>query len=202
MELPTALCLPTTDTGTHSVEQTEEAQHKDVPGGPMLEQCSMTSTDPRVAVRHTSPSPIRGGRASQCSHGTPCQQCRSSSTDSMAIMQEATGITIPLSTFSLLEKGWRGSTRKQYQSVWPEWGKWYTDQRLDTASVSVEKLLSYLQYLYNKGLARRSLNVHRSAISSILEVHKPVPTGNHPLVCWFLKGSFNQRAALIQMLPT
>ena len=106
-------------------------------------------------------------------------------------MREATGFNFPAATFSILEDSWRGSTRRQYQSIWKLWNHWCSNQLLNSTSISVSKLLDYLQSLVDHGFAWQTIGVHRSAISSILEPHKTVPVGQHPLVCCFMKGVFN-----------
>ena len=73
---------------------------------------------------------------------------------------------------------------------------------MDPTSICVESMLGYLQYLFDKGFAWGSIGVHRSALSSILEAHKPVPVGQHPLVCRFVRGVFNKRLPSVRAVPT
>ena len=73
---------------------------------------------------------------------------------------------------------------------------------MDSAAVSVHRLLLYLQHLVDKGFAWRTVNVHRSDISSILQPNETVPVGQHPLVCRFLKGAFNLRPPPVSIIPT
>ena len=73
---------------------------------------------------------------------------------------------------------------------------------MDPTSICVESMLGYLQYLFDKGFAWRSIGVHRSALSSILEAHKPVPVAQHPLVCRFVRGVFNKRPPSVRVVPT
>ena len=117
-------------------------------------------------------------------------------------MREATGFNLPAASFSILENSWRGSTYQQYQSVWKLWNHWCSDQLLDSTSISVSKLLGYLQSLVHRRFAWRTIGVHRSAISSILEPHKTVPVGQHPLVCCFMKGVFNVKPPTARVSPT
>ena len=64
------------------------------------------------------------------------------------------------------------------------------------------KLLEYLQSLFQKGFTWRTINLHRSAISGILEPSTVVPIGQHPLVCWSVKGVFNERPPPVRVVPT
>ena len=120
----------------------------------------------------------------------------------MANMRSATGLNLPSATFALLENSWRPSTRRQYQAVWKEWSKFCPNESMDPTSICVESMLGYLQYFFDKSFAWRSIGVHRSALSSILEAHKPVPVGQHPLVCRFVRGVFNKRPPSVRAVPT
>ena len=120
----------------------------------------------------------------------------------MANMRSATGLNLASATFALLENSWRHSTRRQYQAVWKEWSKFCQNESVDLTSTCVESMLSYLQYLFYKGFAWRSIGVHRSALSSTLEAHKPVPVGQHPLVCRFVRGVLNKRPPSVRVVPT
>ena len=175
---------------------------KDATGSALLDGCPLVTHADGAPVRHPSPSAAGAGSPDQRGDGLPSQQAGQTPSSSMAVMRQATGVDLQQPTFTLLECSWRSSTRKQYQSAWSTWEQWCASQSVDTTTVTVEKLLTYLQHLFSRGLAWRSLNVHRSAISSILETHKPTPIGQHPLVCRFLKGVFNRRPPPVCLTPT
>ena len=119
----------------------------------------------------------------------------------MANMRSATGLDLPSATIALLENSWRPSTRRQYQAVWKKWSKFCQNESMDPTSICVESMLGYLQYLFDKGFAWRSIGVHRSALSSIQEAHKPVPVGQHPLVCRFVRGVLSRRLPSVRVVP-
>ena len=183
-----------------SGQQAEGVQLQDATGSTLLDGCSLFTYSDGAPVRHPSPSAAGAGSPDQHGDGLPSQQAGYTPSSSMAIMRQATGVDLQQTTFTLLECSWRGSTRKQYQSAWSTWEQWCASHSVGTTTVTVEKLLTYLQHLFSRGLAWISLNVHHSAISSILETHKPTPIGQHPLVCRFLKGVFNRRPP--PMCPT
>ena len=131
-----------------------------------------------------------------------CGQRGGSGADCMANVRSATGRNLSSATFVLLENSWRPSTRRQYQAVWKEWSRNCQNGSMDRTSICVESMLGYLQYLFDKGFAWRSIGVHRSALSSILKAHKPVPVGKHLLVCRFFRGVFNKRPPSARVVPT
>ncbi len=61
---------------------------------------------------------------------------------------------------------------------------------------SVRRVLEFLQGLFTKGLSYSALNTARSAISNLdvnaILVGNVKPVGQHPLVCRYLRGIFNQ----------
>lgn len=63
----------------------------------------------------------------------------------------------------------------------------------DPLSTSVGEVLEYLTYLFDKGLAYRTIGVHRSMLSSTLDQIDNCDIGKHKLVCRLLKSMFNQR---------
>ena len=57
--------------------------------------------------------------------------------------------------------------------------------------------------LYMKrGLQYQSINVHRSALSMTLKPIEGFSVGQHPLVCWLLKGIFNSRPPRQKVCPS
>ena len=194
--------LPATNVGAHSVEQVADNTKEDAVGSTVLERCSVAANPTGVTVRHSS-SPTPSSRPShEHMHRLSGEASRQSSLSSLATMRQATGLHVSADTFSTLENSWRKTTRRQYQSVWKVWQQWCADQHLDPATISVERLLHYLQHLTNRGYAWRTINVHRSAVSSILEPHKTKPVGQDPLVCRFLKGVLNLRPPAARVVPT
>lgn len=60
----------------------------------------------------------------------------------------------------------RTSTHKTYESSWNRWCRWCSGRQIDPLSLSISDILIFLTDVFNEGLAYRSLNVLRSAISS------------------------------------
>ena len=54
-------------------------------------------------------------------------------------------------------------------------------------------MIEFLSDLFKSGLQYSTLNTYRSAISSTIPSFGSTPLGQHPLVCKFMKGTFNSR---------
>ena len=106
-------------------------------------------------------------------------------------------------TKSLVESSWRGSTESQYSSNWNSWLKWTASEGISPTSPSLSQIMEYFSYLYYV-LKReyRTINTHRSALSSTLTPIDGFPIGQHPLIIRQLKGIFNLRPPQITLFPT
>ena len=104
-------------------------------------------------------------------------------------------ITVAQTGMSLkqLISSWSPGIRRHYAAAFKSWEVWYSSRNLEATSISVEKLSDYSNHLLEKGLAWRTIGVHRSAISTLLETDQERPAGQHPLVSRFVKGVFKVR---------
>ena len=102
----------------------------------------------------------------------------------------------------LVEASWRGSTEKRYAGAWRQWLKWCSLQGVQAAAPPLEKVLDYLAFLFDKGAEYRTINLHRSALSSTLGPIDGFCVGQHPLVCRLLKGAFNSRPPRPKLCPS
>ena len=66
----------------------------------------------------------------------------------------------------------------------------------------MNQILDYLAHLFKLGYQYRSINVHRSALSSTLKPIENFPDGQHPLVKRLMKGVFNTRPPVPSLCPT
>ena len=96
----------------------------------------------------------------------------------------------------LLSASWRKGTHKNYDSAWRKWEEWCISKHVSPISASLNDVLSFLTAQFHAGHGYRSLNVYRSAISSIHPKIDGYDVGSHPLVCRLLKGVFNKRSPL------
>ena len=100
---------------------------------------------------------------------------------------------IPTSVADLLIAATRTSTHKTYESSWNRWCRWCSRRKVDPLSSSISDILIFLTEVFNEGLAYRSLNVLRSALSSTHPKIDGFSVGQHPYVTRLLKGALNKR---------
>jgi hypothetical protein len=93
----------------------------------------------------------------------------------------------------LLMGGWRDSTSAAYQSAWSNWSDWCVREETDPMSPSIAKVLDFLSSLVSDGKAYRTVNVHRSMLSSTLGKLDGFDLGKHPLVVKLMRGVYNKK---------
>ena len=81
-----------------------------------------------------------------------------------------------------------------YELAWRQWAGWCGKRKVDPFRCSLKFVRDCLSDLFEKGLAYRTINVHRSAIWAYHEPLHGFPIGQLPLVCSLLSGVFNHRA--------
>ena len=101
--------------------------------------------------------------------------------------------SIPTNVADLLIAATRTSTHKTYESSWNRWCRWCSGRQIDPLSSSISDILIFLTEVFNEGLAYRSLNVLRSALSSTHPKIDGFSVGQHPYVTRLLKGALNKR---------
>ena len=102
----------------------------------------------------------------------------------------------------LMLSAWRSSTNKNYDSAWRKWEDFCNDRNINLFSASIESILSFLASQFHKGHQYRSLNIYRSAISSIHPRIDGFEIGKHPMVIRLMKGIFNKRPPLPKYTTT
>jgi len=96
----------------------------------------------------------------------------------------------------LLLGSWKSGTRSAYDSAWHKWSGWCHTREIDPFSTSVAAVLDFLAWMYKEGYQYRTLNVHRSAISSVLPHFDGVPVGQLPIVKQLMKGVLQKNPPL------
>ena len=97
----------------------------------------------------------------------------------------------PQEVSEILLSSWRKSTARQYECAWRSWSGWCDSWQINYFSTSIKNILTYLTHLFHeKGLQYRTINVYRSAISTLHIPVDGVVIGKHPLVSKFMKGVF------------
>ena len=93
----------------------------------------------------------------------------------------------------LLLSATRSSTRRAYQSAWSCWSRWCAKGKIYPVSATLSKILEFLAVAFSDGLAYRSINVLRSALSSTHSRIDNFLVGQHPPVTKLMKGILNCR---------
>ena len=87
-------------------------------------------------------------------------------------------------------------THKNYNSAWGKWEDWCLSAEVSSCAASLNDVLSFLTAQFNSSHSYRSINVYRSALSSIHPRIDGYTIGSHPLVSRLLKAIFNKRPPL------
>ena len=93
----------------------------------------------------------------------------------------------------LLSSATRQSTNKAYDCAWTKWNSWCNRKKVNPISANVKDILTFLSDQFDCNLQYRTVNVLRSAISSIHPWIEGKPVGQHPLVTRLMKGIANER---------
>ena len=96
----------------------------------------------------------------------------------------------------LLLSSWRTKSNKTYDSHFKKWVCWCTERGSDPISGPVSDVANFLADLHGEGYQSSSLNVFRSAISSVHDKVDGVEVGKHPIISRLLKGAFHLRPPL------
>uniref|UniRef100_K1RN86 Uncharacterized protein n=1 Tax=Magallana gigas TaxID=29159 RepID=K1RN86_MAGGI len=99
-------------------------------------------------------------------------------------------------TEKLLFSSWSKGTNSSYDSAWNKWTRWCLERQTDPFSVSISSVLEFLSWLHHSGYQYRTINVHRSGISSVLPFVDNLPVGQHYLLKHLMKGILKENPPL------
>ena len=94
---------------------------------------------------------------------------------------------------NLLVAATRSSTSKTYESSWRRWCGWCSEREVNPLSATLANILSFFAGCFKEGLQYRTLNVLRSALSSIHPKTDNFWVGQHPYIVNILRGILNNR---------
>ena len=116
------------------------------------------------------------------------------SLDRLAVVRKRySARSIPDNVSNLLLGGNRDGTLSAYQSAWRCWYRWCRERTRDPVNAALSQVLEYLTFLFETGRSYRTINVHRSMLSSTLTDIENLEVGKHPLVRKLLKAVYNLR---------
>jgi site-specific recombinase XerD len=102
----------------------------------------------------------------------------------------------------LLSSATRPSTNKAYDCAWAKWNSWCNRRKINPISANIKDILTFLGDQFDKDLQYRTVNVLRSAISSIHPWIDGKPVGQHALVTRLKKGIANERPPMPRYTTT
>ena len=130
------------------------------------------------------------------STGSAPVTCKSKITGMSLIQERLDQHNFSTATKEILLWSMRSGTRKQYNTYLNKW-EWYCEERkLSKLNPGLDQAIEFLTFLFESGLGYSALNTAGSALSTILPLFNGIKFGEHPLVCRFLKGVYEQRPAL------
>ena len=87
-------------------------------------------------------------------------------------------------------KGWRDTTKKQYQVYFKKWIKFCTYKKWSTTTYNVQNCVKFLMNLYKEHSSYSAINTARSALSALFD---DPPIGENVTIKRFMRGIFNTR---------
>lgn len=195
--------IPTCLSTHKSPEQNSVRSGSSLGHSTFLALSAMVSTAPRVSHSGSAVLPCGEERPVSSRVRRGASSLENSQADRLACVRQAL-ITSGLSSeaAAVASAAQRKSTQKQYQSVWKRFSSWCRTKSLNPLSTTVPEVIDYLLYLYQEGMSYKTINVHRSAISSTRQTSDGVQIGQHWMVVNFMRGVFNMRPPRPRYLVT
>ena len=106
------------------------------------------------------------------------------------------GFELPEDTWALINSSWRDSTKCQYNSALRKWLSYCTERSVDSASPSINDVLTFFTHLYNTGLSYSTISSVKSVLSTLIHIPGITKIAEHPLVKRLMTGIFNSRPTL------
>lgn len=109
---------------------------------------------------------------------------------------------LPLNVIATIQSARAPSTRSVYDMKWRAFERWCDQKGIIPFQCSITHVLTFLQELFEQGLAYSTLKVYLSAISACHVGYDGVSPGAHPLATRFLKGVRRLRPATRSTFPS
>lgn len=164
-------------------------------GDTLLADTTVVPTGCGTRMRHTEASTAERQLVDGAARGpAPSVATTEFSTNRLAFVRRRHAEKqFPANVSNLLVDGNRSGTHKAYQSAWSSWYRWCGERSSDPVAPSLSEVLAYLTHLFELGRSYRTINLHRSMLSSTLPEIDGIVIGKHPLVCRLLRAVYNRR---------
>ena len=143
-----------------------------------------SSTSPRIP--NSSTRPVQ-------SQGNPSNVPETATSRLDYFQQLCTTAGLSNTVTRLLSSATRQSTNKLYDCAWTKWNSWCNRRKVNPISATVKDILTFFSDQFDNNLQYRTVNVLRSAISSIHPWIEGKPVGQRPLAIRLMKGIANER---------
>ena len=193
--LSEGLCQPSLVLSRKSSETGEGPTGSGDISGSSLERSAMVSRSPRDALGF---SPVGSSVSGSVSHDLRDSSHElSASTSHVAYLQgKFSSQNLSSKARDLLLASWRTKSNKIYDSHFKKWLCWCSARGSDPISGPVSEVANFLAEFHEEGYQSSSLNVFRSAISSVHDKVDGDEVGKHPTITRLLKGAFHERPPL------
>ena len=104
-------------------------------------------------------------------------------------------------TRKLMVASWRSGTRRDYSVKFKKFNSWCTERKIDPHAATLTNCADFLSSLFQVGLKYRTISGYRSMLSVMLPQINGYPVGQHPNIIRLLKGVFNSRPPVKQLVP-
>ena len=187
--------FPTIQPHTQDTDKGNERQCKSVTSSPGVANSALVAT---VATTHrpTSSAPTFKSVSSTGpieSQGNPSNVPETPISRMDYFQQLCSTAGLPKTATRLLASATRRSTNKTYDCAWTKWHSWCDRRKINPISATIKDILTFLSDQFDCNLQYRTVNVLRSAISSIHPWIEGKPVGQHPLVTRLMRGIANER---------
>ena len=173
-------------------------QDSDVEGGvranhPVLESPKVVSSPPQHEDPGSSTSPASSRLGDRSDDKRSSAQAGPRTTSRLEDFRRLHASSLSAESFRLVAGNWRKSSSSRYDAAWRTFKDFLSTRKIPLDQVDLTVVTDYLSHLFVKGLAYRTICLHRSVLSMTLPHIDRVAVGEHPLVCRVVKGIFNQR---------
>ena len=192
---PQGICFPSIQLAACCPKQSSSRPDRASPCCPSMASTAMVATPLKSSNSRTGASSkqeISSDKPEQPRPGPPNVPTPPSSRVSCLIQRyETEGFSKDVA--NLLVAATRSSTSKTYESSWRRWCGWCSERKINPLSATLTNILSFFADCFKEGLQYRTINVLRSALSSIHPKVDNFCVGQYPYVVNILRGILNNR---------
>ena len=163
-------------------------------GGTGVVRTSVVSQATQTLCEGLHAVPSQGGEPNTSTSTPTRDNAKQGSPQSSSLLKTAMGRkNLPPKVLEHIMGSWREKTKIQYSIYHRKWRTYCILKQVDPLSPNLNTCLSFLVYLFDKGLGYSGLNSARSALSCVLPQFEGHNFGSHPLTVRLLRSFYNKR---------